>query len=228
MKEFLDYLNDFNALTVLIRLLAAALMGGLIGSERGRHGRAAGLRTHILICIGAAITSLTSIYISEGLGYNGDVSRISAQVISGIGFLGAGTILIRNSSIITGLTTAAGMWATAAIGITIGYGFYSGAIFATLICIVSVTLLGRFERQKRNVTNAYIELSDISYTEKVIAIIQSFDNSLVSYDIIPPKSGHIDNVGIVCNFKGEEYYCALRESVAELDGIAMVVCDINN
>ena len=99
--------EGFGAATVILRLVVAALMGGLIGSERGRHGRPAGLRTHILICIGAAMTSLTSMYLSEMLGFNDDVARISAQVISGIGFLGAGTIMIRNNSVITGLTTAA-------------------------------------------------------------------------------------------------------------------------
>ena len=146
---------DFSLLTVIIRLFAAALMGGLIGSERGRHGRAAGLRTHILVCVGAAMTSLTSMYLSEALGFNGDVARISAQVISGIGFLGAGTILIRNSSVITGLTTAAGMWATAAIGVAVGYGFYSGAVIATLIGIFSVTVLSRFERKRNHAYNAF-------------------------------------------------------------------------
>ena len=87
-----------------VRLLTAAFLGGLIGLERGRHGRTAGLRTHILVCVGPAMTSLTGLYISEELGYGTDIMRLSAQVISGIGFLGAGMILIRNDSIITGLT----------------------------------------------------------------------------------------------------------------------------
>ena len=161
---------DFSLLTVIIRLFAAALMGGLIGSERGRHGRAAGLRTHILVCVGAAMTSLTSMYLSEALGFNGDVARISAQVISGIGFLGAGTILIRNSSVITGLTTAAGMWATAAIGVAVGYGFYSGAVIATLIGIFSVTVLSRFERKRKNNISVYVEVRDITEVGDIVKL----------------------------------------------------------
>ena len=147
---------------VLIRIVAAGLLGGLIGIERGKHGRAAGLRTHILVSVGAAMTSLTSLYLSEVLGYTGDVARISAQVISGIGFLGAGTIMVRNSSIITGLTTAAGMWATAAIGVATGYGFYIGAAAATLICIFSVTVLSHIEAAQKNNALVYIEFTDIA------------------------------------------------------------------
>ena len=121
LKDILQQLFiQFNDVSVVIRLFAAAIMGGIIGSERGRHGRAAGVRTHILVCVGAATTSLTSLFLNNILGSQGDLARLSAQVISGIGFLGAGTILIRNSTVITGLTSAAGMWATAATGIAIG------------------------------------------------------------------------------------------------------------
>ena len=166
LKDILQQLFiQFNDVSVVIRLFAAAIMGGIIGSERGRHGRAAGLRTHILVCVGAATTSLTSLFLNNILGSQGDLARLSAQVISGIGFLGAGTILIRNSTVITGLTTAAGMWATAATGIAIGYGFYSCAITATVIAFFSVTFLNRLERKRKNLNNLYIELSNIGDVE---------------------------------------------------------------
>ena len=95
-------------LSTVLRSLAAVIIGGLIGSERARHGRAAGMRTHILVCLGACMTSMTSMFVSDSLGNNGDVFRIPAQVVSGIGFLGAGMIILKNNNVITGLTTAAG------------------------------------------------------------------------------------------------------------------------
>ena len=98
------------------------MTGSLIGSERARHGRAAGMRTHILVCLGACMTSMTSMYVADILGSDGDVFRIPAQVISGIGFLGAGMIILKSNNMITGLTTAAGVWTTATIGVALGYG----------------------------------------------------------------------------------------------------------
>ena len=95
-------------LSTVLRSLAAVIIGGLIGSERARHGRAAGMRTHILVCLGSCMTSMTSVFVSDIMGNNGDVFRISAQVVSGIGFLGAGMIILKNNNMITGLTTAAG------------------------------------------------------------------------------------------------------------------------
>lgn len=194
MQAILAFFEEYAVLTALVRLCAATVMGGCIGLERGRHGRAAGLRTHILICIGAAMTALTSLYLSEHMGYGGDVARLSAQVVSGIGFLGAGIILVRNSTVITGLTTAAGMWTTAAIGIAVGYGFYAGAIIATVICIVTVTMLGIFEPKRVNLVKVYIELSDIDATGEVVALVAADPDT--TYDIIPPKTGHPDHVGI--------------------------------
>ena len=96
-------------LSTVLRSLAAVVIGGLIGSERARHGRAAGMRTHILVCLGSCMTSMTSVFVSDIMGNNGDVFRIPAQVVSGIGFLGAGMIILKNNNMITGLTTAAGV-----------------------------------------------------------------------------------------------------------------------
>lgn len=231
MKEILNYIaplfENFGPGVVFVRIITAALMGGLIGSERGRHGRPAGLRTHMLICIGAAMTSLTSTYLSVALGATSDIARISAQVISGIGFLGAGTIMVRNSSVITGLTTAAGMWATAAIGIAAGYGFYWGAAFATLICIISVTMLGKAERKQKSMKSTYVEISDILKTQEIVSIVQSFGEDLITYDIIPAKSGNHGNVGIMCAFKNEKCHKVLKEEIGNLESTVMVVCDVN-
>ncbi len=226
MATIRNYISAFpwmDVLPVAVRLLSAALMGGLIGLERGRHGRAAGLRTHVLVCLGAALTSLTGVYLTQTLALSTDVARLSAQVISGIGFLGAGMILIRNNSIITGLTTAAGMWATAVIGIAVGYGFYAGAIIGTVICILIYTVLGHFEAFHKKEFHAYIELDSIREAEFVIEEILAMGIHPSSYAIIPPKSGHAEHVGITCKMLGEEQFCRLKEKIHDCTTLAMMV-----
>ncbi len=223
MDYIANLLNEFSALTVIIRIFAAALMGGLIGFERGRHGRAAGLRTHILICVGAAITALTGIFLNTVSVPVGDVARLSAQVISGIGFLGAGIILVKNGSIITGLTTAAGMWATAAIGVAVGFGFYTGAAVATVVCVLSVTLLSLLEKARKNQVNGYFELSDVSQVGQAVTLLRSFGDALFAYEIVSPKSGKQGNVGIIFMVKNEACYNAACEKISEECSVAFVV-----
>ena len=157
----LGYLKEFNMASLLLRMFLSVIVGGIIGFERGRHGSAAGFRTHILVCVGAAMTSLCSLYVSASLGMSGDIFRIPAQVISGIGFLGAGIILVRNNSTVAGLTTAAGMWVTATIGIALGYGFYGGALVGTVICVSTTTLLTKLERKTKQSIHFYAEIQGI-------------------------------------------------------------------
>ncbi len=212
-------------IVVSVRLLCSALCGGLIGLERGRHGRAAGLRTHILLCIGASLVSLTGIFVVEKYGYGTDITRLAAQVISGIGFLGAGTILVRNNSVITGLTTAAGMWTTAAIGIAVGFGFHLGALAATIICIFSVTTLSHLESRSRRELFAYIELTDIQKTGTVVNALLELHDSLLQYEIIHPKSGHSNNVGINCRLSGEKEFLKLKEILAFPEIVIIIQTD---
>ncbi|OGX38845.1 MAG: hypothetical protein A3C53_06980 [Omnitrophica WOR_2 bacterium RIFCSPHIGHO2_02_FULL_68_15] len=132
--------------TILVRLLAAALLGGAIGFERELHGRTAGLRTHILVCVGSALIMLTAEHLFAV--YHGlagiDPGRFAAQVVSGIGFLGAGTIIQSRASV-RGLTTAAGLWAAAGIGLAAGSGFYIGAFGATVLVLATLYALTRCE-----------------------------------------------------------------------------------
>lgn len=183
-------------LKVLVRAFLAVLIGSLIGSERARHGRAAGMRTHILVCLGAALTSMTSMYVANVLLNNGDVFRIPAQVVSGIGFLGAGMIILKNNTVITGLTTAAGVWATGVIGIAIGYGFYEGAIIVAAFCLISIVLLAKFKKLKRNTELIYIEIDDMYKANKIIDDIAGRIHVDFTHQIVPPKSGNSDHIGI--------------------------------
>lgn len=127
---------------ILARLILSAILGGLIGMEREVNNRPAGLRTHILVSVGSALIMLVSM---DGFG-NGDPSRLAAQVVSGIGFLGAGTIM-RTGNNINGLTTAASLWVSAGIGLAIGNGYYLGGIVTVGIVLVSLMSLGIFEKR---------------------------------------------------------------------------------
>ena len=130
-------------LDAVFRILIAAAIGGLIGYERERAQKPAGLRTHLLVCTGAALFTVSSIY---GFGIRSDPSRVAAAIVVGIGFLGAGTIF-RGEEVIIGLTTAATIWATAAIGLAIGTGLYLIAIVTAIVAFIAL----RFPRSKSDV-----------------------------------------------------------------------------
>jgi putative Mg2+ transporter-C (MgtC) family protein len=132
----------------LLRILIASLLGGLIGLERDMHGRAAGLRTHLLVSMGSAVFTILSVMIAKSTnatGFQADPGRISAQIVAGIGFLGAGVILKEGVNV-RGLTTAACLWGAAAIGMATGYGYYEIAVFATAVALVSLVFLKFSER----------------------------------------------------------------------------------
>ena len=142
-------IRDVTYLAVILRILAAVLLGGMIGLEREMKNRAAGLRTYILVCVGACMIMLTNQYIYQSFG-TGDPVRMGAQVVSGIGFLGAGTIIVTKRSQIKGLTTAAGLWATAGLGLALGIGFYEAAFAGTLAILFVITLMqGMDDRMRR-------------------------------------------------------------------------------
>lgn len=222
---FFETLIEFNFYSVLVRLLLATVLGGFIGIERGRHGRAAGLRTHSLVCLGAAMTSLIGLFAAEVLNNSGDILRISAQVISGIGFLGVGMILVRNRTIITGLTTAAGLWTTAAIGIAIGFGFYIGAFVATLLCVLIAALLGYAERKGKAFTYLYLEISDIHATRDIVRRLRAIFDSNISVDIVAPKSSMAGHMGILLLVKTPHVEDETFTMIEKIEGVEFAVED---
>lgn len=195
IKIILDVLNGINLWSVAFRIVLSAVLGGCIGMDRGRHGRAAGTRTHILVCLGATITTLLGFYTATCLHFSNDPLRLGAQVVSGIGFLGVGTIMIRNHSQVTGLTTAAGLWTTACIGLALGAGFYSVALLAFFTVIVTITLLSRIERRVigRDTGAYYIELTDIQCAK---AFYNEKSPQITGVEIVPAKSGLPNHVGM--------------------------------
>ena len=139
-------LREITYLSIAIRITLAALMGGIFGLEREMRSRAAGLRTYMLVCVGSCIIMLTNQYIFQVLTV-GDPVRMGAQVVSGIGFLGAGTIVVTRNSKIRGLTTAAGLWAVAAMGLALGIGFYEVAIMGGPLIFLILTIMHGIDNQ---------------------------------------------------------------------------------
>ncbi len=133
-------LREITYLSIVLRIALAALMGGIFGWEREMKNRAAGLRTYMLVCVGSCMIMLTNQYIFQVFA-TGDPVRMGAQVVSGIGFLGAGTIVVTKNNRIRGLTTAAGLWAVAAVGLSLGIGFYEAAIVGGLLIFLILTIM---------------------------------------------------------------------------------------
>ena len=199
MNDIITYLSSFNAVTVLIRVLLAALAGALVGLEREFHGRAAGMRTHMMVSLGAALAAMIGMYTVTVLGIDSDPMRVGAQVISGVGFLGAGTILLRGGgSRITGLTTAAGLWTAASIGLAVGIGFYVGAFMTVFAVMFTFTLVTRIEmrlNRKRQRMAIYLELEHVDAVSPMLDLLRN-EYGLMEVQVTPPRSGTAPHVGM--------------------------------
>lgn len=163
-----------NYTTPILRLLLAVLLGGIIGFERAERGREAGLRTHIMVCLGSCLVMLISEFIVKSLGMNTDVTRLGAQVISGIGFLGVGCIITGGDKI-KGLTTAAGLWVTACIGLAAGIGHYIIATATTVIMILVMLLITPLSKKilaSKTKVSLFIRVSSSDIFEKVTTLLE--------------------------------------------------------
>jgi len=213
---------------VFVRLLVTTVLSGIIGFERGFRGRAAGLRTHILVGIGACLTVMTGIFAQKYLGV-GDPFRIAAQVMSGIGFLGAGTILVRGKTLVTGLTTAASLWTTAAIVIAVGVGFFEAALITTAIVLFTFAFLTTFERSGRygkyNV-KIYIECSDMKRLHNLMRDLND-SQRLCEIEITHARSGIVNHIGIeatlILNKKDDK-----EAEIEEIRTMESVICVIES
>ena len=193
-----DYIHTLPLIgELLIKLALCFLSGGLIGLERGRHGRSAGMRTHILVCLGATMAAMLDLYLHDAIGSDG--TRIAAQVVTGIGFLGAGVILVKRDLTVTGLTTAAGLWATSIIGLAYGFGFFEAALGATLLLLCTTMLLYRLESGQKSVLCLYFEIDELSSTNAVMAKLGEMV-PMGQLELVPPKSGNAEHIGIRLNF----------------------------
>ena len=165
MLDFLDPLREITLLSVFLRMIFAFLCGGAVGMERSYKNRPAGIRTHILVCIGAAIASATGVYLAVNRQFPTDLSRLGAQVVSGLGFIGGGTIILTGKQQIKGLTTAAGLWATGIIGLAVGAGFYEGALIAVILVLIVETVFFDLGQRIRKMPEFQLQLD---YTKKAV------------------------------------------------------------
>jgi len=182
--------------SMALRILLAILLGGIIGMERGMKNRPAGLRTYMLVCLGACIVMLTNQYVYQAYGV-GDPVRMGAQVISGIGFLGAGTIIVTSRNQIKGLTTAAGLWASACVGLAIGIGLYEVAILGSLGVFAILMLLGELDiRLHKNTKqiDVYVELQADTSIRSFLAFVRTHD--LTPSNLLP-QSDNAGNSGLI-------------------------------
>jgi len=182
-------LVEINALSITVRLTLAMILGGIVGLERGLKKRPAGMRTYMLVSIGATLVMITNQYLA--ILYPGsDPARLGAQVVSGIGFLGVGTIIITRDKQVRGLTTAAGLWASACMGLAIGLGFYTGALIGMAFIILVNTVMHRLDielvRRSRAI-EVYIELADPAYIYRIMYYLKE-NHIRVSYmEVMRPK-----------------------------------------
>lgn len=190
IKDFLMQLYHTDTiqyiLDAIVKMLLAVLFSGVIGYEREHSHRPAGFRTHILVAVGSALVMMTSKYVFleyEGLG-TFDPTRLGAQVISGIGFLGAGTIL-REGFSVKGLTTAASLWAVSCIGLAVGAGYYIGALITTAVIYLTLNTFKRFILKGNPSKNIYIEAENMTkQAADVGAIIKRYGGNLHTLEIL--------------------------------------------
>ena len=190
-QDFIRMMEELNSVSIIARLCLAVLCGGIIGMERGKKGRPAGFRTHILVCLGSALAMMTNEYLIQCYG-GGDPARLGAQVISGIGFLGAGTIIVTGRQQVKGLTTAAGLWASACMGLAIGVGFYEAAIIACFfIWLVSSALhrLDNYILSRSKVMDLYVEFKETADISAFMDKIRVHGIRVVAIEITKPNAG---------------------------------------
>lgn len=225
--EWLDSLRGASLAALVIKLLLAVILGGLIGLERGRKRRPAGFRTHILVCMGATLAMCISRYCIETLGITVDVSRLGAQVINGIGFLGAGTIIVTRRQEVKGLTTAAGLWACACMGLAVGAGFFECAIIAFAAIILSTTLLDKIEKmitsRSRNM-NINVMVTETAIIASVHEVLRSMNIRIYDSEItnVRELANESPNVVIETQLSRRRPHVEIIAALAAIDGVISV------
>lgn len=225
--EWLESLRGASLAALIIKLLLAVILGGFIGLERGRKRRPAGFRTHILVCMGATLAMCISRYCIETLGITVDVSRLGAQVINGIGFLGAGTIIVTRRQEVKGLTTAAGLWACACMGLAVGAGFYECALVAFVAIILSTTLLDKIEKMitsrsyNMNINVIVTETAVISNVHEALRgmNIKIFDSEITNVRELANES---PNIVLETQLSRRRPHVEIIAALAAIDGVIAV------
>ena len=227
LRSALEYLRVANLSATAFRLLLAMLFGGIIGLERGRRRRPAGFRTHILVCMGAALAMCISQYLAITLGQSTDISRLGAQVINGIGFLGAGTIVVTGRQQVKGLTTAAGLWASACMGLAIGAGYYECAVLACITIFLTITVLNNVEKLLTSRTknmNINVTLGAVGQLPGVLDVLRSMNIKIFDVEITNVRDLRVASPSVIIEMKlpRSQPHADIITAVAAIEGVQSV------
>ena len=224
--EWLEYVRQINLASICLRVFLALVIGGLLGVERGKKNRPAGFRTYMLVCLGSVLVMLTNQYIFQQFNVS-DPVRMGAQVVSGIGFLGAGTIVTTNKSQIKGITTAAGLWAAACSGLAIGAGFYEGAVIGGFAVFIVMSLMKRMDdyiHKNSRVIDIYLEYSSDGLFSTFLEAVRG--NQFEIVDIQISRNKFMENIRLctVLNVKSlvKRTHAEMIEIISEIPGVEHV------
>lgn len=238
MNEVLSYLREFNIYSMMLRVALAMLMGGIVGFEREKKRRGAGFRTYMFVALGAAMTVMLSQYLdymlnhawlatAQEIGIKTDVSRFGAQVINGVGFLGAGTIIVTGRQEVKGLTTAAGLWASACMGLAVGAGFYECVVIGIALIVLSMTLLPLIEEAmlatSKNMT-VYVEMDSFENLGNIVNHIKTEGINLFDVEIEKDKREHMAQFSVLFTMKlpHRREHAEVLAELSTLDGIVAI------
>lgn len=216
---------------MIFRLVFAAVLSGVIGFEREFHGRAAGFRTHILLCIGSTLVMLTSIHVSEVYcgKLSADPARIAAGVITGIGFLGAGTIIHSRSSV-RGLTTAASLWVVAGLGLAVGSGMYFASILTTILTLVALLIFSRIEHamiRKDWYRTIVIETKEgVEQLKAIRGILAEYRSEITDFEVDRAAEGAGMVLRLGLKFYESRFADQIMEAIGRLDGVKKVSWEV--
>ncbi len=213
-------MTEIPLLEIFLRLAAALVAGGIIGYERERDSQPAGLRTHMILALGAALVMILSVNI--GIKFGSDPARLAAQVVSGIGFLGAGAIL-RFGFNVKGLTTASTLWTTAMVGMAIGYGYYLVSLFTVVITIIVLTLVERFEKKFVRVNVIRTVVVDVHEREGILRevrkTISKMADALLAFSVQKSVKNKHMRLEIVARFNRNEKLEDMLEVISSIEGV---------
>jgi len=219
-----EILTSLNTVSVFVRLALAVAFGGILGLERGRKHRPAGFRTYMIVCLSSALIMITDLYLVEFYG-TGDPARLGAQVISGIGFLGAGSIMISNMRI-KGITTAAGLWGSAGLGLAIGAGFYIGAFITGLFLLVILTIMSRIDARMNAMSRSMIVFAEFKSTEAFTSFVKEARKMNCTLSDIEMKKSLLDGdyigVNIALSLPKRRNHAEVIQEFGTLKGVKYI------
>ena len=227
MLEQIKILRELTLPSILLRIFLSMLFSGILGYEREKKHRPAGFRTYIIVCLGSTLAMMTGLYISALTG-SSDPARIPAQAISGIGFLGAGTILVTRQNRVRGLTTAAGLWAVACLGLSLGAGFYTGALIFFTAIWVSIWILRFVDNRLTDHLKAvhlYVEFSTIEYISKFLSRAREQNCTVNNLEISRTENDKKEaslSATMTMHFREAVAYSQIIETYGSLEGVIFI------